>query len=128
MDLPEAPGSQQMAKGPQLPLQCGGKLCGHQIGGKVTGEIAHIARSPLDILKDALPVIPGCDSQIIGIFLSPHLWQLRHRQRSADQILLHLIAYEDMENIGQLIGIVPDQRGTDLIDRLKERLPLAHSQ
>ena len=45
---------------------------------------------------------------LIGVFLSPHLWQLRHRQRSADQILLHLIAYEDMENIGQLIGIVPD--------------------
>ena len=89
---------------------------------RVGREVAVRGARPVHVLEDAARVVGNLDAEQIEHAGVPRLRQLLQRQRALHQPLLELEAEDDVERVGDLVGLDPDQPRRDAVDPAVERL------
>ena len=74
----------------------------------------------MDVLQHALAIAGRDDAQEGAAALVPGGGQIRDRETAADQRLLQLVAQQDMQMIGDLIGADPVDSRAQAVDRAME--------
>ena len=70
----------------------------------------------MHVLEDAERIVRRLDPEIVLHPLVPDLGQFLEVDRVGEQLLLELEAEDDVEVVGRLVGLDPDQRGLDPVD------------
>ena len=70
----------------------------------------------MDILKHTFRCIGRTHTQILLIFVCPHFRKVFHLKSSFHQLLLDLIADQNVKAVGQFIGLGSDETWLDFID------------
>ena len=72
----------------------------------------------MDILYGAIPQDGGIfEAKRCHQLLAPDIGQVPDRERTGNQRLLDLVAHDDMQRIGHLVGLDADQARLDLMDQ-----------
>ena len=97
--------------------QIGGDLLpdlgGDQVAERVGREVADRAARPVDVLQHALGVVRHVDPQVVVHPAVPLLGQLLERELVVEHRLLELEAEDDVQVVGRLVRLDPDQRRLD---------------
>ena len=93
------------------------QLRGHQVPDRVRREVADHPGAPVDVLQHALGVARDLEAeQPVRRPRSTRPGRSSTASRALDQRELELEAQRDVEVVGRLVGLDPDQRRPDLVD------------
>ena len=101
----------------QLELGLREELGREDVTQRVRGEVAEQPVGPVTVLQTALRVVPRPDSECSPVRLVPRLRHLRGPQVPRDERALELEADEDVEVVGDFVGIGADERPAHAIER-----------
>src|SRR5256886_14251619 len=72
-------------------------------------EVAEGAHGPVDVLQAAFDVVGGANPEALPHAGPPRFRQITHRQFRGEQLLLQLVAQHDVQRVGELVRVDPDQ-------------------
>ena len=105
-----APG-EGLVQAAQLGAGLGEELGRVDVAQRIGREIAEQPGAPVDVLKAALGVVGGRDAQGLAVLLVPGRGQVADWQFIGEQVLLQLEPDDDVQVVGRLVGLDPDQAG-----------------
>ena len=111
-----APG-QRPGQPAQVGLRLGEQLGRVQVPQGIGGKIADQPGAPVDVLEHAAGIVGRIDLEAPAVLLVPGPRQLDDRQIALQQGLLQLEPDEDVQVVGRLVGLHPDQRRPHVVDR-----------
>ena len=76
---------------------------------RIGGEVTEAAVGPVHILQDAFAVGRNLNAEILPVQIIPGFLQLFKRNTSAEESLFELVADQDVDRIGELIGSGADE-------------------
>src|SRR6516165_12764871 len=76
---------------------------------RIGGEVAEGADRPVNVLQAALEVIRGANAEALLHAGIPGFPQVAHRELTGKQLFLQLVAQHDVERVGELVRVDPDQ-------------------
>src|SRR5438105_4850358 len=79
-----------------------------EITERVGREVAEAA-CPVNILQNPLRIALWLDSQVFTVLRVPLAWQALNGDIPVNQLLLQLVAHDDMQVVGHLVGLDADQ-------------------
>ena len=92
------------------------------VGQHIALIVANPAAEPVHILQNTLGIVLGPVAQILLVLVVPELRQLVHIRFAVIVELLQLIAQDDVQVVGQLVGIEPQGPTVDGVEVLIEFL------
>src|SRR4051794_20186731 len=81
----------------------------------VSGEVAERSARPVHVLQDTVGVVRDFEAQILAVTRVPGLRQVGELQPSLEQLELQLESDQDVEVVGHLVRLDPDQRALDAV-------------
>lgn len=96
------------------------KLRGVQIAQRIGREIAHRADAPVDVLQAAVGVLGDLQAEGFLKLLVPIRRHVGHGELALDQFHLDLKAQDDMQIIGDLVRLDPDEGWLDVVYRTRD--------
>src|SRR5829696_5598901 len=93
------------------------KLAGDDGAERVGGEVADHADRPMHVLEHADGIVRRLDAEVLLHPLVPDLRQVSEIEGAGQELLLELEAEDDVEVVGRLVRLDPDQRRLDPVDR-----------
>lgn len=92
------------------------ELSGIEVAECVGGEVAHASHRPVDVLEAAEGVIRRCDAEELLHFLIPGGGDVFDFEGSFHEHFFNFKPEDDMEGIGDFIGLDADEGGDNCID------------
>ena len=96
------------------------ELCGVNVSQRVGWEVPEETGAPVDVLQAALRVVRGLTPSVSWYFWFQAAGRSAVGQVAAEQSLFELETDDDVQVIGDLVGLNPDQAGADVVDRGQE--------
>ena len=96
------------------------QLAGDHVAEAVGGEVAEGAAGPVDVLEDAAGVVGDLEAEVVAVARVPGLGQVLEREVVLEDLQLELEADQDVEVVGDLVGLDPDQRALDAVGGAEE--------
>src|SRR5437870_115573 len=75
---------------------------------------------PMDVLQATVAIIGWTNPKVMLITFVPSAWKIADRKLAFEHLELELKSNHDMKIIGQLIGLGPDERSLNFINRAYE--------
>ena len=88
-------------------LELGAKGAAQRVG----GEVAKVAARPVGVLQRAVGVVGNVQAQVLLVLLGPKPRHVPGRCLAAKEQLLNLVAHQDVQRIGQLVGVAANEAG-----------------
>ena len=98
------------------------QLARDQVPERVGWEIADQSGRPVNVLEDPVGVVGDVEPEIVLDPSVPCLRQVGHGEPILDQLLLKLEAQHDVQPVRRLVGLDPDERRLDVVDRAVQRV------
>ena len=96
------------------------QLAGDQVAERVGREVADQPGRPVHVLEHALGVVGHVEPEVLLQPGVPGLGQIGDLEPVLDQLLLELEAQHDVQPVGHLVGLDPDERALDPVHRAVE--------
>ncbi len=85
------------------------ELARDQVAERVGREVADQPGRPVHVLEHAVGVVGHLEPEVLPEPRVPRLGQIGDRQPALDQLLLELEAQDDVQAVGRLVGLDPDE-------------------
>ena len=93
-----------------------------QVAERIGWEVTDQPGCPVHILEHAVSIVGHLDPEVLLVSGVPRLGQVSDRKPPFDQLLLELEPHDDVQPVGDLVGLDADQRGCNAVDGTVKRV------
>ena len=93
------------------------ELAGDHVAEAVGGEVAEGAARPVHVLEHAVGVVGDLEPEVLACSARSRPGEVSKLERAVEELELQLEADQDVEVVGELVGLDPDQGALDPVRR-----------